>query len=75
MWIAAAQPGWTALDGGIPHAERDAVMLISEESDGQHCAVMDVVAVRRMVRIDQPEVDLTPAGELAGTPEAELVRA
>jgi len=31
------------------------VVLAAEEPDGEHGAVMDIVAVLRMVRIDQPE--------------------
>jgi hypothetical protein len=36
-------------------AARTRVVLTSDEADGVHGAVMDVVAVLRMVRIDRPD--------------------
>ena len=62
---------WT-VRGITPSGTR--VTLTSEEPDGQHCAVMDAVAVRRMVRIGEPEP--APAAGTGTAPErADLVTA
>jgi hypothetical protein len=55
------------------------VMLVSVESDGQHGAMVDIAAVRRMVRVDReaaPTADAAAAAdsESAATATADLVR-
>jgi hypothetical protein len=55
------------------------VMLVSVESDGQHGAMVDIAAVRRMVRVDReaaPTADAAAAADsaAAATATADLVR-
>lgn len=55
------------------------VMLVSVESDGQHGAMVDIAAVRRMVRVDReaaPTADEAAVAdsESAATATADLAR-
>ena len=55
------------------------VMLVSVESDGQHGAMVDIAAVRRMVRVDREAAPTAtqqplPTPTAAATATADLVR-
>jgi hypothetical protein len=50
------------------------VVLVSQEADGEHCAVVDVEAIGRMIRIDPREPAVTVDDAPAATPVTDLIR-